>query len=173
VAQKRAFLLKQQRCPRCDCAESLNRHSILYGNDPEDYSKEAVRGQRVFCSNRGQRGGCGRTFSIFLADSLPRHSVRATLLWKLLCALLAGASIRASAKSLRLPFALETLYHILGRLRLRLDVLRSLLSEKQKPPESEDTDPLFQTLRHLQALFPATACPLLEFQMVFARPLMG
>jgi hypothetical protein len=59
------------------------------------------------------------------------------------------------------------------RLRLRLDVLRSLLSRKQKPPESEDADPLFQTLRHLQALFPANACPLKEFQLVFARPLMG
>jgi hypothetical protein len=33
-----------------------------------------VRGQRAFCSDRGQRGGCGRTVSLFLAVMLPRHS---------------------------------------------------------------------------------------------------
>ena len=64
----------------------------------------------MFCSNRGQRGGCGGTFSIFLAEVLPRHTVRATLLWKLLSQLLTEAGIKAAAETLRLPFALETLY---------------------------------------------------------------
>ncbi len=69
----------------------------------------------MFCSNRGQRGGCGRTFSIFLAEVLPRHTVRAALLWKLLSQLLAETGIKAAVESLRLPFALETLYHLLQR----------------------------------------------------------
>jgi hypothetical protein len=132
-----------------------------------------VRGQRVFCSNRGQRGGCGRTFSLFFAEVLPRHSVTATLLWKLLCQWLPGASIKAGAESLRLPFALETLYQLLRRLRARLDVLRPLLCQKQKAPDSRDADPLGQTIRHFASVFPSAACPLQEFQLVFARPLMG
>jgi hypothetical protein len=146
---------------------------VLYGNDPKDCAKQAVRGQRVFCSDRGQRGGCGRTFALFLADILPRHTVRASLLWALLCRLLTGASLKAAAQSLRLPFALETLYHVRRRLRRRLAGLRPWLCQQQKPPASEEADPLLQTVRHLQALFPAAACPLQEFQLRFARPLMG
>ncbi len=132
-----------------------------------------MRGQRVFCSNRGQRSGCGRTFSIFLAEVLPRHSVRATVLWKLLCQWLTGASVKAAAQSLRLPFALETLYQLLQRLRRRLPVLRPLLGQNQKAPESGDADPLGQTIRHFESVFPTAACPLQAFQMTFARPLMG
>jgi len=90
----------------------LNRHSFLYGNDPAKPDGQQLRGQRVYCSSRGQRGGCGQTFSIFLADVLPRHSVTATWLWKLLLKLLAGASLKAAVQLGALPFALETLYDL-------------------------------------------------------------
>jgi hypothetical protein len=72
--------------------------------DPATENGRLCRGQRIFCSNRGQRGGCGRTFSIFFADTLPRHTVSATLLWKLLGRLLAASSLKAAAQSLALPF---------------------------------------------------------------------
>jgi hypothetical protein len=151
----------------------LNRHSFLYGNDPAKSDGQQLRGQRVYCCDRGQRGGCGHTFSIFLADALPRHSVTATWLWKLLLQLLAGASLKAAAESLAVPFALETLYGLRQRLRRRLETLRPLLCQRQKPPLSSDTDPLLHTVRHLEALFPQAACPVQEFQLLFARPLMG
>jgi hypothetical protein len=136
-----AFSLKQQRCQRCDRVGFLNRHSFLYGNDPSDPSGQSLRGQRVFCSDRGHRAGCGHTFSIFLADTLPRHTVTATLLGRLLIALLAGASLKSTADSLGLPLALETLYHLRQRLRRRLDALRSRLCERQSPPDSSQSDP--------------------------------
>src|SRR5205814_10572874 len=118
------FCLKQQRCPRCGQNETLNRHSRLLGNDPAKTQGQSARGQRVFCSNRGRRGGCGGSFSIFLAEVLPRHTVRAMLLWKLLSQLLTEAGIKAVSETLRLPFALEILYNLLHRLRRRLDALR-------------------------------------------------
>jgi len=69
-------LLKQHRCPACGAAQTLNCHSILCGNDPDSSQGGQVqRGQRVWCCPRGKRGGCGRTFSIFLIDVLPRHTV--------------------------------------------------------------------------------------------------
>lgn len=132
-----------------------------------------MRGQRVFCSNRGQRGGCGLTFSLFLADILPRHTVRATLFWQLLCQWLAGASLRAAAQSLRLPFALETLYGLVRRLRLRLPSVRPWLAQRQPAPPAQAADPLFQTTRHLQQIFPAPASALRELQLLWGRPLMG
>jgi hypothetical protein len=151
----------------------LNRHSFLYGNDPAKPDGQQLRGQRVYCSSRGQRGGCGRTFSIFLAEVLPRHSVTAIWLWKLLLRLLAGVSLKAAVQSLACPFALETFYDLRQRLRQRLDALRPLLYRQQKPPAGSDADPLLHTMRHLQALFPQAVCPPQEFQLLFARPLMG
>lgn len=97
----------------------------------------------------------------------------ATWLWKLLRQLLCGASLKTAAESQALPFALETLYQLRQRLRLRLALLRPLLCARQTAPASSDSDPLLQTVRHFQALFPATDCPLQEFQLSFARPLLG
>ena len=127
----------------------------------------------MFCSNRGQRGGCGQTFSVFLAQVLPRHTVRAGQLWQLLKQWLGGASIKSSTERLRLPFALETLYHLIGRLRRRLDALRSQLCRRAKAPESTQSDPLLQTAEHLQSTFAAAVCPLTEFQVVLQEPLLG
>jgi len=166
-------LLKQFCCPGCGAAETLNWHSKLYGNDPEAADGQVQRGQRVFCCDRGQRGGCGRTFSIWLADVLPRHTFRAASLWGLLCALLKGNSIQSAFEAVpSLPFALETCYHLLQRLRDGLSGVRCRLSREQKSPSSAQTDPLLQTVEHLRLLFPKSSCPLVDFQIHFQRPLM-
>jgi hypothetical protein len=150
----------------------LNRHSFLYGNDLEQSGQQTKRGQRVFCSNRGQRGGCGKTFSIFLAEVLPRHSCTAVLLRQLLIKLLAGSSVKSAAESLGLPLALESIYHLLARLRRRLDALRCSLCGRQGPPPSSQKDPLLQTVEHLQSVFIHALCPVSEFQVVFQQPLL-
>jgi len=150
----------------------LNRHSFLYGNDPFDCAQEAVRGQRVFCSNRGRRGGCGKTFSIFLADTLPRHTLTATLLWQWLIQKLAGLSGKAAAEKANLPFALETVYRVGRKLRGSLDGLRTLLFGKQAPPASVQADPVLQSVEHLQSVFPQE-CPPAAFQLHFQVPFLG
>jgi hypothetical protein len=131
------------------------------------------RGQRIFCCNRGQRCGCGRTFSIFLAEVLPRHTVSASLLWQVLCRLLTDASVKAGAEALRLPFALETLYHLLRRFRLRLPELLSRLGSQEQVAKSSQTDPLLQSIEHLQSVFAQEGCPLIQFQIQFQTSLLG
>jgi hypothetical protein len=127
----------------------------------------------VFCSNRGQRGGCGGTFSIFLAEVLPRHTVSAFLLWRWLTRLLAGVSLKAATESERLPFALETLYRLRRALRRGSDRLRTRLSREQSPPASAHADPLLQTVEHLQVVFAGSECPPAAFQLHFQSPLLG
>jgi hypothetical protein len=167
-------LLKQLCCPQCGAAETLNCHSKLYGNDPNstDGQGRVQRGQRVWCCNRGQRGGCGRSFSIFLAEVLPRHTVTGPGLWRLLNRLLAGGSIKAAAEALALPFALETLYHVLHRLRQQLAGVRSVLCRQQPPAASSQTDPLLQTVEHLRSLFAQGVCPVADFQLHFQHALL-
>jgi hypothetical protein len=104
---------------------------------------------------------------------LPRHSVRAPLLWQLLGKLLAGLSVRAAVQTLRVAFALESFYHLLQRLRGRLPDLRSLLCRECKAPASSQSEPLLQTVEHLAALFPKSTSALSHFQWHFQRPLMG
>jgi hypothetical protein len=153
--------------------ESLNRHSILRGNDLAQASGQTVRGQRVFCSNRGQRGGCGKTFSLVLADVLPRHTVSAALVWRWLVARLSGLSIKAAVEKLRLPFALETVYRLRRRLQHGLDQVRTRLCREQSPPVSRQAQPLLQTMEHLRAVFPDSACPPAAFQLHFQHPFLG
>ena len=167
------FSLKQSPCPHCGCAGSLNRHSRALGNDPAQASGQSFRGQRVFCSNRGQRGGCGRTFFLVLADVLPRHTLTASLVWRWLVQVLAGLSLKAAAEKMRLPFALETLYRLRRGLRRKLDGLRTRLAGRCGPPSVTHADPLHQTLAHLRMAFPRSQCPPAEFQLHFQRPFLG
>ena len=152
----------------------MNRHSILYGNNPaRNDGSRLSRGQRIFCSDRGRRGGCGKTFPIFLADVLPRHTIGATLLGKLLIEYLANVCIKTTVENLRLPFALETIYHLLQRLRQRLPDIRCRLCHRQKAPVSCHSDPLGQTVEHLQLVFPKSLCPVSDFQLSFQQPFLG
>ena len=168
-----AFFLKQSSCPHCGCAGTLNRHSHARGNDPAAADSQTIRGQRVFCSNRGQRGGCGRTFLLCLAGVLPRHTLTASLVWQWLVKLLAGHSLKAAVEQLGLPFALETLYRLRHQLSQRLDPLRTRLCREQKPPVSGQADPLLQTVEHLREVFPRSECPLAAFQLHFQQPFLG
>lgn len=146
---------------------------MLRGNDPAVANGQLARGQRVFCSDRGQRGGCGKTFPLFFAAVLPRHTFTAPLLWTLLRKLLAGAPIKAAVESLRLPFSLEAVYGIVRRLRRRLDAMRSWLAREQPVPASGQTDPLLQTLSHLQTVFPPDGCALTAYQRHFQQAFLG
>jgi hypothetical protein len=146
---------------------------VLRGNDPAAAAGRIVRGQRVFCSDRGQRGGCGQTFPLFLADVLPRHTFNAARLGALLLKLLAGATIKAAAETLRLPFSLEAVYGIVRRCRRRLEVVRSCLAREHPAPVSGQTDPFLQTLEHLRQTFARHACALTAYQAHFQGAWLG
>jgi len=124
----------------------LNRHSFLQGNDPAATDGRLRRGQRVFCSNRGQRGGFGRTFSIYFAAILPRHTVSATMLWKLLGRLLAGVSTKSAAQSYACPLSWRpfTIFCIGCRCAWMPDAL--------SPTAGKPGQTLFTFIRHPEAM---------------------
>lgn len=93
-------------------------------------------------------------------------------MWSLLARLLEGCSIKAAVEALATSFGLETLYHLLPRMRPRLAALRSALCRERNAPASSQTDPLLQTVEHLRLLFSKGGCPCAEFQLHFQRPLL-
>jgi hypothetical protein len=108
-----------------------------------------------------------------LAEVLPRHTFPASLLWQLLIRLLAGASIKAATEQLRLPFALETVYRLRRELRRKLDLIRARLCQRQAPQSSSQSDPVLQSVEHLQSVFPGGECAPAAFQLHFQHPFLG
>jgi len=165
--------IKSIGCPFCEHIGALNRHSLIQGNDPEAKEGRITRGQRVLCSDRGQRCGCGRTFPVLFAWVLPRHNFTATLVWQVVHKWLGGLSISASWQTITTPLALDSFYHLLQRLRHRITTLRTILSAVSRPPESKRQDPLLQTFEHLKVVFPKVSCPVEAFHQRFQSPLTG
>jgi hypothetical protein len=87
--------------------------------------------------------------------------------------LLTGTALKFAAEALRTPFALETFYRLMRRLRRRLDAVRADLCRQQPPPPSSHTDPLLHTVEHLQTLFGGATNVVAGFQLCFQRPLLG
>ena len=56
-------------CPHCQALGGLKPHDIVYKLNDEGLIPV---GRRVFCSNRYQHSGCGRTFRLYLSDIIPR-----------------------------------------------------------------------------------------------------
>lgn len=110
---------------------------------------------------------------ILFAWVLPRHSCTATCLSALLKKLERAGSIQAAWESLRLPLGLGTVYHILQRLRGRLDSVRAALHAQCRPPRSMHNDPLRQTAEHLGCAFGDQDEAVSAFQLTLQCPFMG
>lgn len=104
---------------------------------------------------------------------LPRHTVSALWLWRLLVAWLGGLSLKGAAESVVWPLALETAYALVRRVRGRLAVVRPRLCRALAPPVSTQSEPVLQSVEHLQRVFAAEPCAVVEFQRQFQSPLMG
>jgi hypothetical protein len=154
-------------CPYCQESGCLILHSVLYGNDPNNYTRRVRRGQRVFCSNRRKRGrnGCGKTFCLLLAVFIKSFTLTTHSLWAFLSKLKDGVNrLRAFCHSDMAP---SSVYRIYERFRRQQSRIRTLLSGTGKPPPLLENvhDPLIATIIHLQSVFKTD--PITCFQLHF------
>ena len=164
--------LKQYPCVRCGMVGTLNRHDTLWGYDPASADKRIKRGRRAWCSNKGRRGGCGRTMAIRFAWVLPRHILTAPLLEGLLACIADGCSLPAAWERSRNPLPLDTAYHLLQRLTRRLDAIRASLRTRSALPRARG-HPVRRTAALLRHAFPGTECVVSRFQHVFQTAILG
>jgi hypothetical protein len=161
--------LKQTPCPHCKVVGALIQHGFLYGFD-ESNPRPAVRARRIFCSNRNARRGCGRTFSVWLADKIRRLGLTAGALWRFLQRAAAGP-IATAIGTAACHLSDRTWQRIWKRFEHGQSKIRTALLGRCPPPELPPRSPpqprqtpAAQVLAHLQAAFPDADCPIAAFQ---------
>ena len=160
--------LKLTPCPHCHVVGTLNRHGSLSGYDESNPQRKTLRARRIFCSNRHRRPGCGRTFSIELAETIRRSSLTTrTLLAFLTQAVSLG--IAAAIRAVKCHLSHRTLQRFWKRFDHAQSRIRTALLGRGPPPEGAFKDfrrpAAAQVLAHLHATFPNTDCPIAAYQM--------
>ena len=162
--------LKQTPCPHCKVVGALIRHGYLRGYDESSPRRKTIRARRLYCSNRQARRGCGRTFSVWLANKIRRLSLTSGALWRFLQRAAAG-SILAAIRAVDCSLSDRTWQRIWKRFDQGQSKIRTALSARCPPPEwpaqspSEPAPPpAAHVLAHLHAAFPDADCPIAAFQ---------
>jgi hypothetical protein len=128
--------VKRWACPHCRQFGRLNSHGRLRGLAEAGPGKATVRGRRFFCSNRGRRDGCGRTFSVWLASVLAGFTVRSGRLWRFLARRSEAAGVLRAWVGARSGFSLEAAYRWWRQWRRGECALRTRLWRGREPPDS-------------------------------------
>jgi hypothetical protein len=159
--------IKQTQCPHCKTVGTLIRHGCLYGYDESSPRRKTVRARRIFCSNRNARPGCGRTFSIWMADKIRRLSLTTRGLWRFLQRAVAG-SVAAAILAADSHLSARSWQRIWKRFDLSQSKIRTALFGRAPPPEmpaaAARRPEAAQVLAHLRAAFPNADCPIAAFQ---------
>jgi hypothetical protein len=159
--------LKLTPCPHCQVVGTLIQHGFLYGFDESSPQRKTRRARRIFCSNRTERPGCGRTFSVWLADKIRRLSLTAHSLWTFLLRAVTG-SLLAAVRAAPCHLSDRTWQRIWKRFDLGQSKIRTALLARCPPPElpsgPSHRPAAAQVLAHLQAAFPHADCPIADFQ---------
>lgn len=157
--------LKTTACPHCKRVGTLVRHGFLRSYDEQHPRKKAVRARRIFCNNRKQSVGCGRTFSVWAADKIKRLFLTADSLWKFLKQAVESGNKFQAFQSLKSGLSDSAPYRIWKRFHEAQSAIRTALGRLGKPPKIAHPDPAHQTLSHLAATFGDHPCPIAAYQV--------
>ena len=161
-------MLKTMACPHCKGIGTLVRHGFLYGYDEKHQLEKTVRARRIFCSNRKRATGCGRTFSVWVANKIKRLFLTADNLWAFLKqAVLSGNKLQAF-RGLPIGLTDSAPYRIWKRFHQAQSTIRTALRSLCQPPEITSEQLAELTLTHLETAFDQHSLnPVAAFQVTF------
>ena len=163
--------LKLCLCPHCKLSGFLILHDYLYGYSEQDNSP-IQRGRRIYCSNRNNKNGCGRTFCVLPASVLPKLRISAQCLWWFLDNVKNGFCLAQAFRAAGCMLTSSSIYRLFKKFSLNQMRIRTYLSAIKDPPETGHVkSPIIQTILHLKSAFDTAACPITEFQFRFQTPL--
>ena len=160
--------LKQTACPHCKISGYLNLHGYLRGYDEKACAGKVIRGRRIFCCNRNNRSGCGKTFSLLAFNILRKFISRAESFFRFLKNIAGGKKKNHALCSLKLGFSVSSAYRLWKRFCLAQTKIRLRLWRLSKPPHlASSCQPALQTILHLKLSFKNSSCPIAAFQDYF------
>ncbi len=145
--------LKITPCPHCKITGALIKHGFLRGYDQDHQLNKTVRAARVFCSNRHRAAGCGRTFSVWIADRIKHLFLSADSLWQFLKAAVSSGNKLSAFRNLNSGLSDSAPYHIWRRFLNAQAAIRTALARMCEPPQIESDCPAKLTLAHLGQAF--------------------
>lgn len=166
------LVAKQRRCPHCGRLGTINGHGFLRGYS-EDGVAGSLRGRRFYCSNRGRRPGCGRTFSVLMHQCLAGFLVRTPTLACFVLAVVAGGALCVAwTRAAQGRFSRSSGYRLWARFCGAVSHLRSALFGRGAPKDSAHESAVGQLLSELSRWAPDAAGDVLAgFQSSFQRRL--
>lgn len=156
------------QCPYCAKHQQLISHGVIY-KQRSMTTREPV-GKRVFCSNRYQRTGCGRTVQLYVATVLPTMQYAAAQVFVFLSALLMNTSVDAAYQTATGQSDTRHGWRWLSKLQTRLTDFRCLLHASGAQPavafnaRSRRLRLLLPTLEPLFSQLPANPCAHYQLQ---------
>lgn len=157
--------LKTTACPNCKRVGHLIRHGFLRGYDEAHQLEKTVRARRVFCSNRNRASGCGKTFSIGLADRIRRLFWSADSLWSFLKQAVSDDNKLKAFQALKSGLTESAPYRIWKRFSQAQSAIRTALAALCKPPQMDSRNTAQLTLAHLEKAFVGhSLSPIAAFQ---------
>lgn len=169
--QQYGYSLKSRQCPHCGQEGFLVCHGFLRGFSATGQGV-VIRGRRFLCSNRFQRSGCGRTFSVLLSEFIRAFTVTTDILWQLLTGVEKGKSIAAAWAVCAPEFAAESGHRLWKRLHGCQYRLRTALNTERPPPDCPTAVPMLQLAAHFTTVFPQSPCPFSQFQSTFQESIL-
>jgi hypothetical protein len=79
-------------CPHCQAFGQFVSHGFVYKY--LSASEVSVVGKRLFCSNRSNHSGCGKTIRLYVSKRVPKISYHAANVTLFVMSLIAGMSIK-------------------------------------------------------------------------------
>jgi len=156
-------------CPHCYVIGCLNQHGKRKRFD-EMTGQDTVCEARVFCNNRGNMGGCGRTFPMVLIERMCGYVVVCKTFWNFLLALLAGKSIAVAWRSSTPRLCLDNGYKLRQAFIRSQSNIRTLLNKLGPPGMSPGIkDPVLQTIQQVKSAFKGCSCAISAFQLRFQK----
>jgi len=161
------YTIKHSPCPHCRRTGNLIYHGYLYGIS-ECRCHQVTRGQRIFCSNRNKRKGCGRTFSCFLAKYIYRSLLSTTTAWEFLKAYRSGLSLEKAYANLNplCTLSFNTLLRFWKKFTLNTSEIRTYILNNYSQHHDHFKSHIDETIQHIeQCLYHPRLDPLAYYQI--------
>ena len=163
--------LDNECCTHCKQAHQLLSHGFIY--QKQGCTEPQAIGKRVFCSNRNQHVGCGRTMQLYLSTRVKKLCSAGSLVVAFVLALMTGMTAQCAYYQVRRIADPRNAYRWLNRLCAQLSDYRSVLHQ----PPLADADAfaapnrpvrwqlLFSTFNVLQQQFGQPLCANFQLQL--------